>query len=152
MAASVLLGITIGLLLAHRAPSHFIESAQGGWVAASALDRALTQELSGGPSDASPVRIALSFINHAGEYCRAFHIGQEASEGLACRRAGRWEIEMLNAVPPAAAGDAYRTAGSALSPALLNAIEARRVGGPLDPDAEKLARAQRWQPRAHRMP
>jgi hypothetical protein len=68
-----------------------------------------------------------------------------ASAGLACREGGQWTIPVLAEAEKEAAGG-YRQAGSALPPAVLDAIDARIAGKPLDAAGEEAARARSWQP------
>jgi hypothetical protein len=67
------------------------------------------------------------------------------SAGLACRAGGQWRIPVLAEAAPEAAGG-YRQAGSALPAAVLDAIDERIAGKPLDAAGEEAARARGWQP------
>lgn len=102
---------------------------------ASALDRQV------GGRDAGTVRVGVSFAARDGEYCRSFVMG--ASAGLACRAGGQWRIPVL-AEAGAQAEGAYRQAGTELPPAVLDAIDARIAGKPLDAAGEEAARARGW--------
>jgi hypothetical protein len=103
---------------------------------ASALDRQV------GGRDAGAVRVGVSFAARDGQYCRSFVMG--ASAGLACREGGQWRIPVL-AEGGAQAEGAYRQAGSDLPPAVLDAIDARIAGKPLDAAGEEAARARGWE-------
>jgi hypothetical protein len=103
---------------------------------ASALDRQV------GGRDAGAVRVGVSFAARDGEYCRGFVMG--ASAGLACRAGGQWRIPVM-AETGAEAQGGYRQAGSALPPAVLDAIDARIAGKPLDAAGETAARARGWE-------
>jgi hypothetical protein len=67
-----------------------------------------------------------------------------SSAGLACRAAGQWRIPVLTETTPEATGG-YRQAGSALPPAVLDAIDERIAGKPLDAAGEEAARSRGWQ-------
>ena len=103
---------------------------------ASALDRQV------GGKDAGAVRVGVSFAARDGGYCRSFVMGSSA--GLACRTGGQWRIPVM-AETGAEAQGAYRQAGTGLPPAVLDAIDARIAGKPLDAAGEEAARAQDWQ-------
>jgi hypothetical protein len=102
---------------------------------ASALDRQV------GGKDAGAVRVGVSFAARDGAYCRSFVMGTSA--GLACREGGQWRIPVM-AETGAEAQGAYRQAGTELPPAVLDAIDARIAGKPLDAAGEEAARAQGW--------
>jgi hypothetical protein len=103
---------------------------------ASALDRQV------GGKDAGAVRVGVSFAARDGGYCRSFVMGSSA--GLACRTGGQWRIPVM-AETGAEAQGAYRQAGTGLPPAVLDAIDARIAGKPLDAAGEEAARARGWQ-------
>ncbi|MFS2080315.1 anti-sigma factor [Telluria sp. Tellsp131] len=104
---------------------------------ASALDRQV-----GGKAEGA-VKVGVSFAARDGAYCRGFVMG--ASAGLACREGGQWKIPVLAEAEKEAAGG-YRQAGSALPPAVLDAIDARIADKPLDAAGEEAARARGWRP------
>lgn len=104
---------------------------------AAALDRQV-----GGKAEGA-VKVGVSFAARDGAYCRGFVMG--ASAGLACREGGQWKIPVLAEAEKEAAGG-YRQAGSALPPAVLDAIDARIADKPLDAAGEEAARARAWQP------
>ncbi|KQY16979.1 hypothetical protein ASD28_20585 [Massilia sp. Root133] len=104
---------------------------------AAALDRQV-----GGKAEGA-VKVGVSFAARDGAYCRGFVMG--ASAGLACREGGQWKIPVLAEAEKEAAGG-YRQAGSALPPAVLDAIDARIADRPLDAAGEEAARARAWQP------
>jgi hypothetical protein len=104
---------------------------------AAALDRQV-----GGKAEGA-VKVGVSFAARDGAYCRGFVMG--ASAGLACREGGQWKIPVLAEAAKEAAGG-YRQAGSALPPAVLDAIDARIADKPLDAAGEEAARARAWQP------
>jgi hypothetical protein len=111
-------------------------------VAQGELASALDHQVGGGKAD-SAVKVGVSFAARDGHYCRGFVMGSSA--GLACREGGQWRIPVLAEAAPEAAGG-YRQAGSALPAAVLDAIDERIAGKPLDAAGEEAARARGWQP------
>jgi hypothetical protein len=140
LAASVVLGLVIGMLVM-RAPMAPYEEVDGAFVARGALAAALTTELASLP-DNSGVSIGISFRDHAGDYCRTFHMHREASvSGLACRQGEDWKLEVLAAAPQHA-GELRPAAAMPL--AVLHAVDAAIEGEPLDAGAEAKARDAGW--------
>jgi len=125
MAATLVLGLLVGALAfhTHKLP---VQLVQGRMLAGDALARALSTQLSGAtPADAT--RVGLSFRAADGAWCRSFSLS--GSSGLACRRQGRWVVQLLEASRQQTtvnAGD-YRQAASSVSPAMVAAIGA--LGG-----------------------
>jgi hypothetical protein len=133
IAASLLLGVLVG----HQAlpPAGGLADRPG----ALALDRgiaaALDSKLSG---EAGAIRIALSFRDKAGAYCRSF-IGASLS-GVACRDPDGWYLR-YGAQGHAATSD-YRTAGA--DRAMMSAVDSMIAGDPLDAAGEAHARHAGW--------
>jgi hypothetical protein len=121
-------------------------NADGALLAQGPLADALSQQLAGDAPGQGKVAIGLSFVSRDGALCRSFTMG--ASAGLACRDGGRWTLPVLAAAgqdaDPGASGE-YRQAGSAMPPAVLDAIDARISGATLDAQAEQAARQRGWQ-------
>jgi len=114
--------------------SGFISADIGGrLLARGQLDGALSRQLASDPAPNSPVRIGASFGTRDGGFCRSFRIG--ASAGLACRSGEAWRIPVLS--------EAAR-ARSAMPEAVLDAIEARILGAPMNGAAERAARERGW--------
>lgn len=132
VAASLLLGILVGHQ-AH-APAGLADR-----VGALALNQpiatALDTQLSG---DAGPIRIALSFHDQKGGYCRSF-TGTSLS-GVACRTGSAWTLRY--GAPGQTATSAYRTAG--IDSEMMSAIDAMIAGSPLDRAQEARARDTKW--------
>jgi hypothetical protein len=122
------------------APGDFA-SLDGALVAAGDLAAALETKLSS--ESAGPVRIGLSFKANDGAYCRSFLSRESATAGFACRDENHWNVSMIQSVgaPP---GGELRPAAADMPPAVLEAIEAKLSGEPLDIDAERAAREARW--------
>ncbi|HEY0302820.1 MAG TPA: hypothetical protein VGC36_15850, partial [Rhizomicrobium sp.] len=144
IAATLLLGTLLGATLFGTSGNLPIETAQGRLVARGDLDAALSTQLAGSAPDAA-TQVGLSFRAADGAWCRTFGL-RDGSAGLACRRDGRWAVQLLDGggTNPAQPGD-YRQAGSALSPALLGAIDALGASDPLTPEQEQQQLRTGWE-------
>lgn len=147
IAATLVLGVLVGQIAFHRSSGLPIETVQGGLVAAGVLETALSDQLAGAAPEGAAARIGLSFRAASGEYCRTFGL-QTGAGGVACRRKGRWSVEVLDgaAEPPGAPGG-FRQASSALSPAMLGAINALGAGDPLTAEEERQRLGSGWDAR-----
>lgn len=96
---------------------------------------ALNDQLSG---DAGPVRVALSFRDRNGRYCRSFT--GETLSGVACRAGKDWQMRYT--APGAAPATDYRMAG--IDGARAKAIMGMIAGEPLDRSQEDAARRADW--------
>jgi len=111
--------------------------------AGGALARGLDRSLSSTPrTDA--VTIGISFRDRDGRWCRSFAMPDDALAGLACRDGGRWRIETLQQAAGAQDGDEWRQASTPTAPEILDAIDARIDGDPLDAEQERAARDAGW--------
>lgn len=136
MAACLAVGVLIGRFgLVDQSP---LEAEPGGLAAQGQLAKALQTAPSAG---GGPVRIGLSFRSAKG-YCRTFDMTAEQIGGLACREQGTWRVVLTAQSMPQ--GGAYRMAGSAAPPAVLQAVDALIVGAPLDRAQEDAARRAGW--------
>lgn len=106
------------------------------------LDRALNQQLAASPARDPNVRVGITFLSKEGGYCRSFMLPTTA--GLACRSGDAWEIPVLTNGPMGTISE-YRQASSALPAAVLEAIDSRIEGKPLDAGGERAALKQGWQ-------
>ena len=100
----------------------------------------LAQALGGAATGqaAGPVRIALTFKDRNGLYCRAYQAtGPAPSAGVACREAAGWKVRMVSGAGPAGAG---------APAAVMAAANAMIAGQPLDAGGEAKARAAGWKP------
>ena len=144
MAASVLLGVLLGLQFASRS-GHNDDGAlgmrDGRLVAGGPIEQALATQLAGANTSGSPVAVQLSFVDRAGAYCRTFSTASVA--GLACRRDGQWAVQALAAAEGTADG-AMRQASSSLPRAVLDAVDQRIAGDALDAERERQARDHSW--------
>jgi anti-sigma factor RsiW len=159
MAACLVLGLALGARVLAPHPNAggsdalaLAVGSDGAITAQGALRDALEQHVAGAVLDPnSPVAVGLTFRNHARAYCRTFTL-DNASSGIACKRADGWVVASLEHSPataaaaPASAAGGYRMAASPFSPTLLQAVDAMREGDTLDAAAETAARAKGWKP------
>jgi hypothetical protein len=99
----------------------------------------LAQALTGAATGATgPVRIALTFQDRDGVYCRAYQAsGPAPSAGVACREPGAWKVRMVGVAGPAGAG---------VPTAVMATANAMMAGKPLDAATEAKARTAGWKP------
>lgn len=142
LAATLVLGTLVGLSLLRTAAP--LVTRDGAVLAGGTLARALSEQLaSTQPADA-PVQIGVSFRSHSGDYCRTFVLRDKSVlAGLACHEHGTWRMAAL------AAGEShetagYRTAASALPPAVAGTLDAMIAGEPFDARVEAEARDRNW--------
>lgn len=141
LAASVAIGVMVGLLLMRGEPLPYEETADG-LIASGELDVALTRQLAGSLGTGKS-QVGISFRHHDGAYCRTFHLQETAPlAGLACRRGDAWKLEVLAATQPLQ-GELQPAA--AMPMAVLQAVDAAIEGEPFDAAAETAARDSGWQ-------
>lgn len=142
IAATLAVGVFVGVF-ASRGPSGApFETDRGRLVAAGYLDAALSTQLAGAAAD--DAAIGLTFRAAGGEYCRTFAL-HAGGGGVACRRDARWRVELLDAAASQPGADEFRQASSALSPAILGAVAALGAGEPLTPDEERALVRSDWE-------
>jgi len=139
LAATLVVGVLAGRMIPGGGPT--IAGNGNQVVAQGELASALDRQVGGKAEGA--VKVGVSFAARDGAYCRGFVMGTSA--GLACREGGQWKIPVLAEAEKETAGG-YRQAGSALPPAVLDAIDARIADKPLDAAGEEAARARGWRP------
>ncbi len=140
IAASMLVGLFVGLLLFRGAPGPYEETDRG-LIARGELAEGLATELASAPGR-SNVRIGVSFRNRAGDFCRSFIYQRESPlAGLACHSGEDWKIRVL-AETPASSGE-LRAAAS-MPMAVLQAVDVSIAGQALDAAAEEKAREAGW--------
>jgi anti-sigma-K factor RskA len=142
MAASVVVGILIGVLVA--LSRNDSAPAESGMFADRTLSRALTEQLAGhpAPNDAA-IHVGVSFEAKSGELCRTFTTRHAA--GFACHEMqadDRWQIRML--VPSDSAHGQYRRAASAIPATVLDEVGREIRGEPFDAEREARAAANGW--------
>lgn len=121
----------------------------GQLLARGTLARALSEQLTSAQASDAPVRIGLTFVSTAGEYCRTFALERTADvaslAGLACKRGGEWRVQVIAQGNPRAgsAGD-YRAAAAGLPTAVLYAVKDEIQGDALDAEGESAAQQRGW--------
>lgn len=143
MAASLVLGATVGLLILPRdLGADGDDLVDAGFVARNALAHALDEQVSG--AGAGRVQVQLSFRAVDGRYCRVFRLHEPRDlAGLACRSGDAWRVTVL-AESNAERSGQMRQASTSLPAAVLADIDARIQGESLDARAERDARARGW--------
>jgi hypothetical protein len=142
MAASLLLGALISWKVLVTGDGAPIVAGTDSLVAHGALARALDAQLASEQQGSEPVLIGLTFKAQSGGYCRSFELRATRTAGLACREGAEWKVTTTDAT--ASTAGQMQQAGSALSPAILRAIEARVEGTALDAEAERSAQEAGW--------
>jgi anti-sigma factor RsiW len=145
MAASLVLGVLLGLLL--RPSGAPIATRDGQILASGPLARALSDQLASTAAPGAPVEVGVSFRAKSGAYCRSFvlHAGGSLA-GLACREQALWQVMVLAPAEGPGAPGAYRPAASPLPPAVARSLDELIAGEPLDAAGEAQARSRGWQP------
>lgn len=142
IAATLLLGTMLGATFFGRSGYLPIESENGALLARGDLDTSLSTQLSGTAPEGT-TQVGLSFRAADGTLCRTFGL-RDGSAGLACRRDGRWTVQLLDGGGTAPRSGEYRQAGSTISPALVSAIEALGAGEALTPEQEQQQLRAGW--------
>jgi hypothetical protein len=149
IAASLMVGVMAGALIQRlSAPGALTEVRDGALLARGALAHALNEQLAGIAPSGAAVRVGLTFKARSGNYCRTFALsGSRALAGLACRDQEQWQVlNLVAAEGPSASGNGQnlRMAATSLPPALLQAVNERISGEPLNAAAEAKARSSGW--------
>ena len=133
IAASLLVGVIVG----HGAGgTSGVADQPGALTLSQPIARALDGQLSG---DSGAVRVALSFKDQGGAYCRSFDARNLS--GIACRRGNGWQLRY--AAPSATQNTDYRMAGG--DAARAEVVSAIISGAPFDRAGETAARKVGWQ-------
>ncbi|MEO7505145.1 MAG: anti-sigma factor [Sphingomicrobium sp.] len=141
MAATLVLGLGLGAVVASREASDAPMAIEGGrMVAAASLDRALDHQLASAQGGGG-VRVGLTFRTTDGTLCRSFS-GVGGASGLACRSGDAWQLRGLFGGGAASGGDYRMAAGE--DPRLAELIDQSIAGEPFDAAAEKAALARGW--------
>lgn len=150
VAASLVLGVAIGVITGrHSSPFQFADT-PAGLVADGALAEVLTNQLASNQSSTAKTRVGLTFMAKSGLYCRTFTLLEAGAGGLACRTGNVWQLQALSRSPDEGpAHDGFRMAATALPPAILSAVSEQISGQPLDAGAESAARKLHWQGRSN---
>ena len=113
-----------------------------GAVADAGLIRVLDTRAAADGPDAEGRGVGLTFRSVQGDWCRTFQAAQDGVAGLACRRDGRWQAQVV-APFDASTGD-LRTASSETPAAVLNVVDALIGGETLDAGAERTVISGGW--------
>jgi hypothetical protein len=139
MAASLAAGLIVGIGVLR--PQAIVSTDNATLVASGPLHQALDTQLA---SDVDkPVQIGLTYRNRDGAVCRTFAMNAAHMQGLACRAASHWRLEIVTRHASAPSGD-MRTAGTEVDPAILQAAQANMSGDAFDATAERQARDRQW--------
>ena len=139
MAASLAAGLIIGVGVLR--PQAVVSTDNAALVAAGPLHHALDTQLA---SDTDkPVRIGLTYRNREGAVCRTFAMDAVQIQGLACRSASQWRLQILTRDAAHQNGD-MRTAATNIDPAILQAAQSTMSGDVFDAAAERQARDGQW--------
>lgn len=142
MAASLVLGVVISWRIFSLGEGGPIVAGKDALVAHGELAHALDHQLASEQRGEEPVLIGLTFKTRDGNFCRSFVMRATRTAGLACHVGADWQVTATDsAVLPQGQ---LQQANSALSPAILRAIEARGDGAALDAEAEKSAQLSGW--------
>ena len=141
LVVGVLAGVAGSLGVGRDEQLAVFDNRAGALTAKGTLAKALSQQLAGSGARDQDIKVGISFLSKEGSYCRSFMLPTTA--GLACRSGSSWEIPVLTN-GPMGANTEYRQASSALPAAVLDAIDARIEGKPLDAAAERIAHRQGW--------
>lgn len=140
--ASMVFGIAVGGLVLSRAAGGpaFEAMADGQLVANREMAMNLASTQSGGEG---ALRIRLSLVDDAGQYCRQFETASAA--GLACLDGGGWKVDTLTSASRSAGADGlYVMADGSPDPAIAAALQRRGVREVLDREHEAAAIAAGW--------
>lgn len=144
MAASLVLGVLLSWRLFAPEDSSVIVAGEGALLARGELATALENQLASEQRGDEAVLIGLTFVARDGNYCRSFVLRNTRTAGLACRAGSDWQVPATDSVA-GPQGD-LQQAASVVVPAILEIIEARREGEPLDAQGEQRARLSGWKP------
>src|SRR5262249_6634379 len=114
-------------------------------IARADLARALNNALASQPTTGT-TRIGMTFRSRSGEICRTFEVEGAASttDGIACHRAGEWQVGTLVNGTRQSKTAGYELAGSSTPPAIRDAATNDMVGLPFDAKGERSARDTGW--------
>lgn len=130
--------LVIGLMIGSQMAGGPVTARGDGLYASGTLAGALDRQLGG---EGGAVRIAASFRDGRGAYCRVFL--SRPVDGVACRQNGAWALRRTSRSAEAAPAAPYAQAGSA-DPQLMAAAQEMMAGEPLDTRAERAARDAGW--------
>jgi hypothetical protein len=143
MAASLVLGVLLSWRLLAPQDSGVMVAGRDALLARGALAKALDGQLASAQQGDEAVLIGLTFKARDGNYCRTFMLRAANTAGLACRVGSDWQVPAVDS-SVGTTGE-VKQASSAVTPAILRALEARIDGEPLDADGEQTAKVSGWQ-------
>ncbi len=139
MAASLAAGLIVGIGVLR--PQAVVSTDNATLVASGPLHQALDTQLASDTD--SPVHIGLTYRNRDGAVCRTFVMNRTHMQGLACRAASQWRLEIVTRDTSTQSGE-MRTAGTEIDPAILQVAQANMSGDAFDVTAERQARDAHW--------
>lgn len=138
IAASLILGISIGAEWHRQDRLAPVVARDGGLFAGGSLADALDSQLASA-QDGDQIRMLTTFRRGDGDICRTF-VGALAS-GIACRDAQGWQLQQI--LPGSALSQtSYRQAGSETD--LMTIAQGMAAGDPFDAKQERQAKAKGW--------
>lgn len=145
LAASLLLGLFLGITLLHSPTLSPFTLHEGTLVARGDIAEVLTRQLASTQRTSDSVTVGITFRDHAGDYCRTFVLREgRPFGGVACRQGDEWAVQALSRYPQDTPQGEYRPAAGELPPGVLAVVEDRIAGEPLDAQAEETARRNSW--------
>lgn len=122
-----------------------IASHDGQLVARGQLAQALSTQLASAQTSDAPVKIGLSYVSKADEYCRSFTVKSAGTDGIACRSGNDWAVRVVEQNKPKPSADAnLRMAASPVPAAVMKVVDDQIQGSPLDAQAERAAMNKGW--------
>lgn len=146
MAACLAVGVFAGHSAWLSTATDDIANQDGQLVAHGQLAQALSTQLASTQTSDAPVKIGLSYVSKADEYCRSFTVKSAGTDGLACRTGNDWAVRVVEQNKPKPSTDAnLRMAASPVPAAVMRVMDEQMQGSPLDAQAERAAMNKGWQ-------
>ena len=148
IAASLAAGAVFSAIFLRYSSDEPITAHNGHLFANGALAQALSDQLASNQAAGAraAVQIGISFRDKKGDYCRTFALRDaSALAGLACHSGDGWHVDVLaRGASVADAAAQYRPAASSMPKPILQSVEDRIAGEPLDARGEAAAKARDW--------
>ncbi len=151
IAASLVVGVMLGRVAPAGDDAGLVSAQDGKLYARGVLSASLNNQVANeAGNQTGTVKVALSYRNKTGAYCRAFMLKDGADAGLACREQGQWRIQQLTREKAGGQGGgqanpAYRMAASAMPASILRMVDSEIDGDALDAAGERAAMQRAWQ-------
>ncbi len=143
VAASLAIGVALGIYLSGGSPTAPLVSGADGLIAGGALREALDRQPSS--AGAEVIRIGLSFRDHEAHYCRTFMLASPtAMAGLACHADGQWSVTHVMPAQIADQAGGLRMATTTWPATLMAVVGTQLAGDALDAAGEARAIAEGW--------